>query len=237
MNYLALAKRLNTILDLHQEDAQRYLERMANLRGRYGDALPIVHGWFFSTNSKWTIVEPRIFHLYNRLGGFDLNVVRNARFSEIAEVLKPVGFYNELSQQLQAFGLAVIRNFSDWHVFVKFLETGGIYPAYAKLKRERARVTFKNLAGMMVNLGLGRNLVIPDKHVARVIKISGSDLKACRTDPALFGSFLQQAHTITRILETTRGKRVAPVLWSLAVWFFGSRTRFEELVQNETILT
>jgi hypothetical protein len=222
------------ILKIYEEkfkDATIYLERARRLRNKLGSGFSVVYCWFYSVPQKWTMLEPKIFALANKTNNFDLKFILQIPTSKLAELMKPLIFYNKISLQLKNFSKAVEREFSSWDGFVEEIEKKSIFDIFKILSEySNIRVTFKNLASMKIFIGQENDLLILDTHVANVLGINKNDLHKYRSREDYFKSLLKLAHMITNKLKHYGLTEVTVVKWSLSIWFYETKIPGEALL-------
>jgi len=137
----------------------------------------------------------------------------------IAEDLKPMIFYNRISAELKNFCGCISNEYYSWNNFVNQLTEESIFALFKKLRKYKGiRVTFKNLAAMKILVAMEDDLLIVDRHVAKVFGLDKSVTNKGRIEERGFKKLLQKAEKITDELKK-RGLRVCMATWSLSIWF------------------
>ena len=214
------------------EQAKKYLHKARRLKELFGYGLAIVYCWFYSVPQKWVQVEPKIFELIEFTNSFNLDTISSIPSEKIAEQLRPMIFYNEISAQLKNFCKAVKEEYSSWEDFVETLRRESIFEIFEKLKYHRnIRVTFKNLSAMKIFVGMDDDLLILDTHVAKVMGVGKKEINKYRTRKTLFVELLQFSIKVTRALRR-KFKDVTMTEWSLAIWFNKAKILPDELLTS-----
>ena len=213
------------------KEAEDYLQRARRLRGIFGSGFTVVYSWFYSVPQKWSQVEPRIFELARNTRSFDLNVVLSMPTEDIAGVLKPMIFRNQISLQLKKFCEAIYEEFHSWDFFVNELNRNSIFTIFERLKRHKGiRLSFKNLAAMKILVGMDDDLIILDRHVARVLGLSRNEQSRYRSRGNMFLDLLSISRSVTQKLRRRGLRDVTTAKWSLSVWFDGAKMSAKELL-------
>jgi hypothetical protein len=227
----ALTMKILKIYKEKSKDAIIYLERARKIKDELGSGFSVVYCWFYSVPQKWTILEPKIFKLANKTNNFDLDFILQTSTSKLAELMKPLMFYNKISLQLKNFCEAIKKEYFSWDEFVKEIKKESIYNIFKTLnKHSNIRVTFKNLASMKIFIGKEDDLLILDTHVANVLGIEKKYLHKYRLKENYFRSLLKLAYTITDRLKHYGMTEVTMAKWSLSIWFYETRTPGEILL-------
>ena len=212
-------------------DAEEYLHKARKIKEKFGSGLATVYCWFYSIPQKWTQVEPRIFELAKHTKFFDLKTILSMPSEELATLLKPMIFSNEISLQLKNFCRVVQDEYSSWEGFAEVIEKEGIFSIFKKLRKHGSiRVTFKNLAAMKSFVGLSNGFLILDTHVAKVLGISKNMRNKYRVQEKLFKSLLVFSNRITQALERNGFQKMTTIQWSLAIWFNKARIPVNDLL-------
>lgn len=212
-------------------EAEKYLDKARKLGKVLGHGPAVVYCWFYSVPQKWTQVEPKIFEIMQHTKSFDLDVIFSMSLSNIASILRPMIFHNQISYQLKNFCSAIKTEFSSWGRLAEALRKEGIFEMFGRMKNYRnIRVTFKNLAAMKTFVGMDDDLLILDTHVAKVMGISRNELSKFRTQGLLFKNLLEVANEVTIKLRMKGFSDVSMIKWSLAVWFDGAKITADELL-------
>lgn len=211
-------------------DAEEYLNKARKLRDLWGFGPAIVYCWFYSVPQRWTQVETRIFEVMRLTNSFDLDTIILLPSSKLASLLKPMIFRNKIASYLKNFCKAVKREYGSWICFAEVLENEKISMILEKLRKYKAGITFKNLAAMKIFVGMNDNLLILDTHVSRVLGIGKSELRKYRTQGKYFQSLLHSLNVVTAELREKRHNATL-ALWSLSLWFNGSRILASELLK------
>lgn len=212
---------------------EEYLPKARKLKELFGPGLAVVYCWFFSVPQKWTEVEPRIFELSKLTNSLDLDVVLSE--PELGLMLKPMKiFYNEISAQLKNFCRAVKNEYGSWDGFVETLENENIFAIFKRLrtKHRNMRLTFKNLAAMKIVIGGDEDLLILDRHVAKVLGISNAEAIEYRVKENFFRRLLKFSKETTHRLKALGFDEISTPKWSLAIWFSKAKVPATKLLPN-----
>lgn len=223
-----VAVRIATIYRSHGIEAFYHLRRMHDIRQQKGEGFIIIRSWFVSTPQKWRQVEPLVFKLDKELGNLELETILSAPLDTIAGILRPIGFQRQLAMGLQKFTRVVKGKYGTWAGFVQRLQEDNIFEIYRELNGQGARITFKNLAAIFINLSISERLLILDKHVGNILGLSNSSIIKIRTDATLFRQLLFETDELTEVIRSEIPD-VTTTRWSLATWFYQSNTRTADL--------
>jgi endonuclease III-like uncharacterized protein len=211
------------VADIYREsgnEAEKYLRKARRLKEQFGPGLAVVYCWFYSVPQKWTQVEPKIFELMKQTNSFDLGTLLITSRKDLARILRPMIFRNQISLQLKNFCKTIREEYSSWDSFAEALSLENIFSIFEKLRKHRnIRITFKNLSAMKIFVGMDDHLLILDTHVAKVLGISKRDQNKYRAQKKLFESLLNFSEKIGEKLKEQGLNRVTMAKWSLAAWF------------------
>ena len=225
---------IKEVAEIYREsgnEAEEYLREARRLKEKLGPGLAVVYCWFYSVPQKWTQVEPKIFELMKHTNSFDLATILSMPQRAIASILKPMIFYNEISLQLQNFCRAIKNEYSSWNHLAEALTRECILSLFEKLRKHRnIRLTFKNLSAMKILVGMDDDLLILDTHVAKVIGLKENEMNKYRIRVPFFLSLLELSKRITNELGR-KFNEITTTKWSLAIWFYRTRIRAEELLK------
>ena len=214
-------------------DAEEYLHKARKIKEKFGSGLAIVYCWFYSIPQKWTHVEPKVFELTKHTNSFDLETVSNMSSEELAAMLKPMIFSNEISLQLKNFCRVIQDEYGSWEAFAEAIEKEDIFSIFKKLRKHGGiRLTFKNLAAMKSFVGLSNDFLILDTHVAKVLGISKDVRNKYRVQEKLFKDLLIFSNRITQALEREGFQKVTTIQWSLAIWFNKAKIHANDLLAH-----
>ena len=216
-------KIVEDVVEIYREsgvDAEEYLYKARKLKEKFGSGLAIVYCWFYSVPQKWTQVEPKIFELAKCTNSFDLETMSKMSKEELATILKPMIFSNEISLQLKNFCKVIQDEYGSWEGFAEAIEKQDIFSIFKKLRRHSGiRLTFKNLAAMKSFVGFSNDFLILDTHVAKILRISKDVRNKYRVQEKLFKDLLIFSNRITQALEREGFQKMTTIQWSLAIWF------------------
>ena len=229
-------KIVEDVAEIYQKsgvDAEEYLHKARKLKEKFGSGLAMVYCWFYSIPQKWTQVEPKVFELMKHTNSFDLETVSNMSSEELAAMLKPLIFFNEISLQLKNFCRVIQDEYGSWEAFAEVIERKDIFSIFKKLRKHGGiRVTFKNLAAMKSFVGLSNDFLILDTHVAKVLGISEDVRNKYRVQEKLFKDLLDFSNQITQALERKGFQRTTTIQWSLAIWFNKAKIPANDLLSQ-----
>jgi len=217
------------------KEAEEYLRKARKLKERLGPSFAIVYCWFYSVPQKWIQVEPKIFELDKRTKSFEIDKILSMSSGDMAEILRPMIFRNEISHQLKNFCEAVKNEYGSWEEFAKTLESESIFKLFCELRKHRnIRITFKNLAAMKIFVGMNDDLIILDTHVANVLGISKNERSKCIIQKASFQRLLEFSRKITDKLRLRKEVMddISMVKWSLSIWFSQTKISADKLIKG-----
>lgn len=227
---------VKAITEIYREggiDAQKYLHKARKLKVKFGPGLAIVYCWFYSVPQKWAKVEPKIFELMEHADFFDLETMSQISREELATMLKPTIFPNELALQLKNFCKAIQLEYDSWESFAKAIENNDIFSILKKLRKYRGiRLTFKNLAAMKSFVGMSNDFIILDTHVAKVLGICKSERSKYCVQEKLFKNLLIFSKRITHRLQGEVSQELTAIQWSLAIWFDKAKLHANDLLAH-----
>jgi len=213
------------------DEAKEYLQKARRLRGDFGSGFAVVYCWFYSVPQKWSQVEPRIFELAKNTDAFDLNVVLSMPIENISRVLKPMIFHNQISSQLKRFCEAIFEEFNSWDSFVNELNEDSIFTFFEKLRKYKGiRLSFKNLAAMKILVSRDDNLLILDRHIAKVFGLRKNEQSKHRSQSNMFLNLLSISERVTEKLKERGLEDITMAKWSLSIWFYGAKMSANELL-------
>jgi len=234
-------KIVEDVVEIYREsrvDAEEYLHKARKLKEKFGPGLAIVYCWFYSVPQKWTQVEPKIFEMRKSTNSFDLGTMSKMPEEEMATMLKPMIFYNEISLQLKKFCETIQDEYGSWAGFAEAIEKKDVFSIFKKLrKHEGIRLTFKNLAAIKSFIGLSNDFLILDTHVAKVLGISKDARNRYRVQDEKIKDLLEFSNRIAQVIEREGFQKVTTIQWSLAIWFNKAKIRANDLLTNERICT
>ena len=211
--------------------AKEYLSKAQKLKYYYEPGVAIIYCWFYSVPQRWHKIEPKIFELASMCRQFDLQFMSEVQIGDLSKKLRPFMFYNSLSVQLKNFCKAIKREFHTWELFERTLIGDSIFDIYRRMKAFKAiRLTFKNLSAMKIFVGGDENLLILDKHVAKILRIGQSQLIKYKTNEYWFKKLLDFSSEINRELRAKLFRDITVAKWSLAIWFHESRISAKDLL-------
>lgn len=226
-----IAEDVSRIYRRNRKDAEGYLCKARKLEEKFGSGLAIVYCWFYSVPQRWTQLEPRIFELMRLTDSFGLDTILSTSKEELAAMLKPTIFHNEIAFQLKNFCNVVKGEYESWESFTKVIKERDVLSVFKKLRKNRGiRLTFKNLAAMKSFVGLSNDLLILDTHVAKVLGISKDLRNKYRVQEKLFMHLLTLANLITQRLEREGFRKMTTIQWSLAIWFNKAKISSNDLL-------
>jgi len=212
-------------------EAREYLQKARRLKSNFGSGFTVVYCWFYSVPQKWSQVEPRIFELAKNTDSFDLNVVLSMPIENIARILKPMIFHNQISFQLKRFCEAIFEEFDSWDSFVSELNEDSIFTIFEKLRKYKGiRLSFKNLAAMKILVSMDDDLLILDRHLAKVFGLSKIEQSKYRSKSNMFLNLLSISEKITEKLKERGLENITMAKWSLSIWFYGAKMSANELL-------
>lgn len=212
-------------------DAEEYLHKARKLKEKFGPGLAVVYCWFYSVPQKWTQVEPKIFELMRSTNSFDLNTVLAVPKEKLAKMLKPMIFSNKISGQFKNFCCAVRKEYVSWNNFVEELGKEDIFAIFGKLRTHKnCRTSFKNLAAMMIFIGMSDDLLILDTHVAKAIGMNKNEVSKYRAQERLFRGLLSSLGNVTEELKRRGFNNITMAKWSLAIWFNKANIQAKQLL-------
>jgi len=214
------------------KEAKKYLQNARKLKDIFGTGFGIVYCWFFSVPQKWIQIEPKIFELGRYTNNFDLETVMHMPTEKVAKILSPMIFHNEISVQLRNFCKSIYSEFYTWESFREKLRLQSIFDIFKQLRKHKGiRISFKNLAAMKILVGMDDNLIILDRHVAKIFGIKESEQSKYRTNCYLILRILQISEEITRRLRK-KGLNTSMAEWSLSIWFNSAGASASNLLAN-----
>lgn len=229
-----IEKIVRDIVEIYRQsgiDAENYLNKARQLEETFGLGLAIIYCWFYSVPQKWTQVEPKIFELMMITDSFDLNSMLSVSKEELAEMLKPTIFYNEISLQLKNFCKAIQQEHESWEFFAKEIREVDIFSIFSRLRKHKGiRLTFKNLAAMKSFVGPFNHFLILDTHVARVLGIGKDVRNKYKVRKNMFKDLLMSSNQITQALKAEGLEKMTTIQWSLAIWFNKAKIRANDLL-------
>ena len=228
-----IVKEIAEIYRRSGDQAEEYLQKARKLKKMFGPGLAIVYCWFYSVPQKWSQVEPKIFELMSLTNSFDLDTMLEISKEQLAAMLKPMIFYNEIALQLKNFCGAVKGGYESWEFFAEVIKERDILSVFENLRKHGGiRLTFKNLAAMKSFVGLSNDFLILDTHVAKVLGINKDVRNKYRVQEKLFKDLLIFSDRITQALEREGFQRMTTIRWSLAIWFNKTGVQADELLTN-----
>lgn len=227
----SIVKEVAEIYSRAGNEAEEYLLKARKLEKKLGPGPAIVYCWFYSVPQKWTQVEPKIFELMKFTNSFNIDKIILMSVEEIAAILKPMIFYNEISFQLKSFCKAIRNEYHSWDKFVKKLCKESIFSTFRRLRKHRnIRLTFKNLAAMKIFVGTDDDLIILDVHVGRVLGMNKGELGKYRVHERLFKDLSMFSGKITDELKRKGFQDITMIKWSLAIWFDKAKMQAKSLL-------
>lgn len=231
--YERILRKIAEVYQRKERDAEEYLTKARRLKKEIGLSFAIVYCWFFSIPQKWTQVEPKIFELSRYTNSFDLNSMLFMNSKRIAQILKPIIFYNQISMHLKNFCKVIHDEYRSWENFSNSLEKETIFTIFKRIRRNKSsRVTFKNLAAMKIFVGMNNDLFILDTHVAKVLGLSKHEQTKINVQRRLFEKMLMFSEKITYDLREMGFNEVTTAKWSLAIWFNGAKISANDLLKE-----
>jgi len=227
-----LVRMIAEIYARYGKDAEDYLSRARSIISYLGSGTAVIYCWFFSVPQKWTQIEPKIFDLMKQTNMFNLNDISRITYTDIAFILRPMVFYNQIALQFLNFCSAIKKEYFSWDNFAKELKNREIFDIFTKLKKYRnIRLTFKNLAAMKIFVGNEDNMIIFDTHISKFMNINDAKKRRIiKLNADAFRHLLYFSNMITNRLRNLGFRNITLAKWSLAVWFSRSNTRSQDLL-------
>jgi hypothetical protein len=213
-----LTKVISKIYHETGRDAELYLFKARKLQKLFGSGFAISYCWFYSVPQRWTQVEPKILRFAEETEYFDLDTILSRPLRELVNILKPMIFRNVIACQFKNFCRVIKDKYSTWDCFADALKEKHIFDLFNQLRTHQSiRLTFKNLSAMKVFVARDDNLIILDRHVARVLGILEYKNLYVQNRKC-FEMLLSLANKITKRLERELCD-ISMAKWSLAIWF------------------